>query len=135
MTDTGDLGFSIVQGLGQHLKPDGHALLLYNSLFYHLAMVKFALHRGYEVRNHRPDLLTPWETAALFNSYLERLLEREGVDPDAFRFDYRERHSVEGLVVLPATRKGEPPLFPGNSNQSRPGWIVIQHKNGHTRGR
>ena len=40
--DRGDLGFSIVKGLRSHLRPDGVAILLYNSLFYHLAMVKFA---------------------------------------------------------------------------------------------
>jgi methylase of polypeptide subunit release factors len=87
LTDRGDLGFSIVRGLTDHLNPDGKAILLYNSLFYHNVMVKFARYSGFEVRNHNPIGLYPWAAQTLYNSYLKRLLEVEGLPEDAFAFD------------------------------------------------
>jgi SAM-dependent methyltransferase len=84
--DTGDLGFSIIRGLDKRLAPGGKAILLYATMFYHLAMVKFAEHSGFEVRYHQPSGLTGYESQILFNSYLARLLAREKVDPTAFRF-------------------------------------------------
>jgi 23S rRNA G2069 N7-methylase RlmK/C1962 C5-methylase RlmI len=85
--DTGDLGMSIVQGLPRHLEPDGVALLLYNSLFYHYVMVKYATLEGYEVRSQAPNMLTLWEAETLFNAYLDRLLEVQGIDDADLRFD------------------------------------------------
>lgn len=130
VTDAGDLGFSIVRGLRSHLRPGGVAVLLYNSLFYHLAMVKFARYSGYEVRNHRPYQFTKWEAEAVFNSYLEKLLEREGVDRDAFRFDFTEAHTLQGIKIARATREGQQPLFPGNSKKTYAGMIVIERRKG-----
>jgi SAM-dependent methyltransferase len=112
--DTGDLGFSIVRGLERHLAPDGVAVLFYGSLFYHRVMVEFARYTGYEVEQEDPNTMTPWERDILFNSYLRRLLIRENVDPDAFRFDWqkeREKHeetlrihmnerSYKGLMMI-----------------------------------
>jgi predicted RNA methylase len=86
MFDTGDLGFSIIRGLDQRLEPGGKAILLYGTMFYHLAMVKYAEYRGFEVRYHQPDALTAEESRILFNSYLARLLAREKVDPAAIQF-------------------------------------------------
>ena len=134
VTDTGDLGFSIVRGLRSHLRPGGVAVLLYNSLFYHLAMVKFARYSGYEVRNHRPYQFTQWEAEAVFNSYLEKLLEREGVDRDAFRFDFTEAHTLQGIKIARATREGQRPLFPGNSKKTYAGMIVIERGRGRAGG-
>jgi SAM-dependent methyltransferase len=60
LIDRGDLGLSIVRGLDAHLNPGGVAILLYNSLFYHYVMVKFASYEGWEVRKgakSRPRLL------------------------------------------------------------------------------
>ena len=94
-----------------------------------IAMVKFARYSGYEVRNHRPYQFTHWEAEAVFNSYLERLLEREHVDRHAFRFDYTEPHSLEGIKISRESRKGEQPLFPGNSKKLYPGMMVIQRSN------
>src|SRR4029434_6375812 len=62
MFDTGDLGFSIIRGLDQRLEPGGKAILLYGTMFYHLAMVKYAEYRGFEVRYHQPDALTAEES-------------------------------------------------------------------------
>ncbi|MGI9307661.1 MAG: methyltransferase, partial [Gammaproteobacteria bacterium] len=74
VTDTGELGFSIVRGLDQHLEPGGQAVLFYDSLFYHEVMVKFARYSGWEARKHSPNGFFPWAAESLFNTYLRRLL-------------------------------------------------------------
>lgn len=136
--DTGDLGFSIVRGLDDHLADDGVALLLYASMFYHHVMVKFARHSGYEVRQRDPALLVPWESETLYNAYLRRLLQREGVEPSALRFHYEEDRAATSLwsrdrpgtwerleawvrrtFPLPAADPAAPALV-------NPGWIAIQ---------
>ena len=131
VVDRGDLGLSIIRGFPRHLKPGGVSILFYDSLFYHLVMVKYARYQGYTVRNQRPSGLTPWEAAPLFNCYLERLLEREKINPNAFRFFSHERGSLEGIGVVTRWRNDRA-LFPGNSNESYPGMIVIEQKSGHT---
>ena len=128
-TDRGDLGFSIVRGLDDHLAPGGIAIMLYNSGFYHNAMVKFARYRGHQVRNHHPIGLTSTEARVLFNSYLARLLEREGVEPNAFRFDGREGPPLRSLFLRNRVALQEQidyePLLPGDE-EYRPGLMVIE---------
>ncbi|MBW1884073.1 MAG: 50S ribosomal protein L11 methyltransferase [Deltaproteobacteria bacterium] len=127
VTDTGDLGFSIVDGLDEHLKPGGRAMLFYGSLFYHMVMVKYATYSGFEVRSHRPFTMTRWEASVLFNSYLRRLLETRGVDPDAFRFSYREK--ALNIHFKPIGK--EPPLVEGSDSERRwGGWMVIRRPSG-----
>ena len=136
--DRGDLGFSIVRGLENHLAPDGIAILLYEPIFYHNAMVKFARYSGYEVRHHNPIRLDGREARILFNSYLARLLEHEGIEPDAFRFDSGETRGRRndllrkfGSFVQKVERSGfwlgVEPLLPGGGNRIHPGMIVIEH--------
>lgn len=124
VTDTGDLGLSIVQDLPEHLNQGGKVLLLYNSTFYHYLMVKFARHEGYVVRNHSPFGLTSWEAETLFNNYLRQLLEREGIEPDDFFFN---RTKDQYLSELKQAIRGQR-LFPGNSDRWHPGWMVIERK-------
>ena len=124
LVDRGDLGLSIVRGLDAHLERGGVAMLLYNSLFYHYVMVKFARHEGHPVRNHGPAFLAPWEAETLFNFYLARLLEAEKLEPDAFRFDHTEDDALSRILV----RSRHEPLFPGNSKKRYPGWIVIEDR-------
>lgn len=90
LVDNGDLGFSIVRGLDKHLAPDGTATLFYATLFFHDAMEKFASWSGYEVRGHTAMGMSPWELEPLFNLYLRRLLEAEGLPKDAMRFRKEE---------------------------------------------
>ena len=136
--DRGDLGFSIVRGLENHLAPGGIAILLYSTTFYHNAMVKFARYSGYEVRHHDPIVLHRPEARILFNSYLARLLEHEGIRADAFRFDAREAFGGRGdllrkfgFFVHKVERSGflldVEPLLPGSGTGSHPGMIVIEH--------
>ena len=138
--DRGDLGFSIVRGLENHLAPDGIAILLYAPIFYHNAMVKFARYSGYEVRHHNPIRLNGdlRETGILSNSYLARLLEHEGIEPDAFRFDDREIRGRHSDLVRKFSRflqkversgfwLGVEPLLPGRGNRTHPGMMVIEH--------
>ena len=103
--------------------------MLYNSLFYHNAMVEFARYRGHQVRNHHPIGLTSTETRVLFNSYLARLLEREGVEPDAFRFDGHENPPLRSIFwrnrVLLQEHIDYEPLLPGDE-EYRPGLMVIE---------
>jgi len=87
--DTGDLGVSIIRELDERLAPGGTAVLLYQSLFYHQFIVKFARHIGLEVEHDQPSTMLPWQLEALFNSYLQKLLEREGMPSDAFAFDWK----------------------------------------------
>ena len=125
VTDTGDLGFSIVRGLRQHLSPSGMAVLYYNSLFYHHLMVKFARREGFVVRSHQPDMLTPWEATTLFNSYLERFLPGQGLEPGSLRFEYGEdlgQIAVAGPVE---------PLLPGSRSGHYPGMMVISMPTGN----
>lgn len=123
-TDTGDLGFSIIKGFADHLAPGGIAMLYYNSNFYQGAMVKYAESLGYDVACHVAGRLTRWEAATLFNAYLIRLLEYQGMDPKAFSFD-----SNEDFVELKNRNKGRAePLLPGNSSKLYSGFIVIRQK-------
>ena len=69
LVDTGDLGLSIVTGLERHLRPDGVALLFYNSFFYHEVVVKIATHLGLDVRHHAAPGITAWELQSLFEEY------------------------------------------------------------------
>ncbi|MDD5618460.1 MAG: 50S ribosomal protein L11 methyltransferase [Candidatus Omnitrophica bacterium] len=88
--DKGDLGVSIIKGLKAHLKPDGVAILLYGSLFYHQVMVKFARYLDYEVESYIPESLTFAEEDALFNCYLARLLKYQNMPSRAFNFNWRD---------------------------------------------
>ncbi|MBM4267737.1 MAG: methyltransferase [Deltaproteobacteria bacterium] len=124
--DTGDLGFSIVRGLDEHLAPGGTAMLFYASLFYHLTMVKYAEHEGWDVANHRPWMLFAWEVEPLFNTYLRRLLAREGVKADDMKFDNLEPHTIQHLRVDPMGREKRKPLLPGNSDKDYPGMMVLR---------
>ena len=65
-------------------------------------------------------MMTPVETAALYNSYLSRLLERTGIDSEAFRF-------VRNVDHLGCFGLGNPPepLLPGGSNRTYPGMMAI----------
>ena len=122
VVENGDLGFSILRGLPTHLRPSGFALLLYKSYFFHNVMVRYARQLALEVRHQNPDVLSPWETEALFNSYLERLLAVQGVDPHAFRFDWRE----EELVLFARSRApAAPRRLP---HRLLPGMIVIRQR-------
>ncbi|MGI9309606.1 MAG: 50S ribosomal protein L11 methyltransferase [Gammaproteobacteria bacterium] len=134
VTDTGELGFSIVRGLKQHLNPDGTVILWCNSLFYHAVMAKFAAHEGYTVRNHLPNGMFPWAAEALFNSYLKRWLISENMSPDAFQFDYSKDLALDSAYLrnqgLEPYAVGYEPLFPENTKQRRryyAGTIVIEH--------
>jgi len=110
VTDTGDLGFSIVRGLKKHLAPGGIVILLYDSLFYHEVMVRFAKREGYDVRNNHPNGMYGWEAEALFNGYMKRLLKKENVPEDAFPFNY---HVDEGLEIRYLRNSAlDPNLFP-----------------------
>lgn len=120
VTDTGDLGFSIVDGLDPHLSPDGVAALFYDSLFYHLVMVKYAEHRGYVVENRRPVIITSWATETLFNSYLARLFAHRGLPPDTFRFD-RDEDDLTLLVVPNSEAERLRTDYP-------PGWMFIRRR-------
>jgi hypothetical protein len=123
-TDRGDLGLSIIDGLAAHLSPGGVALLYYDSNFYHGVMVRYARYRGYRVSHHVPGRLEPWEAATLYNAYLARFLRQQGIEPTAFRFDWKDD---EVHLKDPEMRKRkEPPLLPGNSSRPYPGWIVIR---------
>lgn len=123
LVDTGDLGFSILRGLHRRLSPEGTALLLYNSLFYHEVVVKIARHLGYEVRHHRAAGITSWELEALFNSYLLRVVEREGLAADALRFDREDRIPfVQSLDSTP-----QPPLLGKDTGRTYRGFIAIRH--------
>jgi predicted RNA methylase len=126
VVDKGDLGFSIVQGLEKHLAPEGTAVLYYGSLFYHLAMVKYARHGGYEVTHHRPWRLYAWEVEPLFNTYLARFLQKEGLPADAFRFDLDEPHTVQWLEVHALGREPRKPLLPGNGQTDYSGMMVLR---------
>ncbi|MEC9376402.1 MAG: class I SAM-dependent methyltransferase [Pseudomonadota bacterium] len=132
VTDTGDLGFSIIRGLKKHLAPGGIVILLYDSLFYHQVMVRFAKYEGYNVRNNHPNGMYGWEAESLFNGYMQRLLKKENVPEDAFPFNY---HKDEGLEIRYLRNSGlDPktfpfqPLFDPPSPQSYyAGFIVIRN--------
>jgi predicted RNA methylase len=122
VVENGDLGFSILRGLPTHLRPRGVCLLLYNSFFFHNVMVRYARQLGYDVRHQSPDILSPWETEALFNSYLERLLAAQGEDPRAFRFDWRQENFA---LFAPSQPQ---PLLADYPTGSYPGMIVIRQR-------
>ena len=125
VTDTGDLGLSIVRGLPEYLAGGGTAILLYQTLFYHHLMVKFARLEGFEVRNHVPFHITPWETETLFNAYVARWAKQMRLDPKEFMFDWHDDIGLEAIRVK--TTKKQKRLFPWNEPQRNfDGWIVVQ---------
>ena len=132
VTDTGDLGFSIVRGLEKHLAPGGIVILLYDSLFYHQVMVRFAKYKGYDVRNNNPNGMYGWAAEVLFNTYMNRLLEKEGVPTDAFPFNYHVddalqiRHLRNGALD-PKTFAFQPLFDPPADQRYYPGFIVIRN--------
>jgi len=132
VTDTGDLGFSIIRGLEKHLAPGGIVILLYDSLFYHQVMVKFAKHSGYDVRNNNPNGMYGWAAESLFNSYMKRLLEKEGVPTDAFQFNYHvddglEIRHLRNAAMDPATFPYQPLFDPPSPQRYYAGFIVIRN--------
>ena len=137
LTDRGDLGFSIVRGLDKHLAPDGKAIFLYGSLFYHQVMVKFARYSGYNVRSHNPNGMFPWEAESLFNGYLNRLLDAEGIPRGAFSFDRTRDYALtpaflnNGALQAPYVGQLEwEPLFPAPApDRYHPGMMVMERAN------
>jgi len=116
VVDTGDLGVSIIRQLDERLAPGGTAVLLYQSLFYHQFIIKFARHLGFEVEHDHPATMLPWQIEALFNSYLQKLLTREEIPTDAFVFDWKKDDwgKLSVVVTDPKTAgKRSPPTFPG----------------------
>jgi SAM-dependent methyltransferase len=133
VTDTGDLGFSIIRGLEKHLASDGIVILLYDSLFYHQVMVRFARYSGYDVRNNNPNGMYGWAAEALFNNYMNRLLEKEGVPTDAFPFNYHVDDALEirhlrNAAMDPQTFQWQPLFDPPSPQRYYPGFIVIRNK-------
>jgi predicted RNA methylase len=132
VTDTGELGFSIVRGLDKHLAPNGAVIMLYDSLFYHHVMVKYAKYKGYDVRSNSPNGMYGWAAEVLFNGYLKRLLESENEPVDAFSFNY---HTDEALEIrylrnfaLDPTQFEYQPLFdPPSKQRYYPGFLVIRN--------
>lgn len=127
LVDTGDLGFSIVRGLDQHMAKDGVAALFYATLFYHGAMEKFARYRGYDVRAHAAMGMSPWELEPLFNNYLARLLERENLPKDALLF-----HKEELPYAVVVDNRGPsaligPPL-PAERAKTWRGFITVRRR-------
>jgi hypothetical protein len=132
VTDTGELGFSIVRGLEQHLVPNGAVILLYDSLFYHQVMVKYAEYKGYDVRNNNPNGMYGWAAEALFNTYLKRLLESEKEPLDAFSFNYHTDESLEirylrNFALDPKAFPFKPLFDPPSLQRYYPGFIVIRN--------
>jgi methylase of polypeptide subunit release factors len=132
VTDTGELGFSIVRGLEEHLAPNGHVIMLYDSLFYHQVMVKYAEYKGYDVRYNNPNGMYGWAAEALFNNYLKRLLESENEPEDAISFNYHTDESLEIRYLrnfaLDPTQFAYQPLFdPPSKQRYYPGFLVIRN--------
>jgi methylase of polypeptide subunit release factors len=132
VTDTGELGFSIVNGLEDHLAENGTVILLYDSLFYHSVMVKYANYKGYDVRNNNPNGMYGWAAEVLFNTYLRRLLERENVPADAFSFNYHTDESLEirylrNFALDPKSFKFTPLFDPPSNQRYYAGFIVIRN--------
>jgi len=130
-TDTGELGFSIIRGYADHLEPDGISLLFYDSLFYHQVIKKYARYEGYEVVSHNPIGLYTWAAETLFNSYLERLLEKENMAPDTIRF-VRDKDGLNWFYLrnqcLDPNWSGYPKLLSGSEDDNYyPGWMAIKH--------
>jgi predicted RNA methylase len=132
VTDTGELGFSLVRGLEQHLAANGTVILLYDSLFYHNAMVKYAEYKGYDVRNNNPNGMYGWAAESLFNNYLQRLLERENEPLDAISFNYHTDESLEIRYLrnfgLDPRQFDYQPLFdPPSMQRYYGGFLVIRN--------
>ncbi|MDP6436970.1 MAG: methyltransferase [Gammaproteobacteria bacterium] len=132
VTDTGELGFSIVRGLKKHLASNGTVILLYDSLFYHQVMVKYAEYMGYDVRNNNPNGMYGWAAEALFNSYLQRLLESEKVPQDAFSFNYHTDEALEirylrNFALNPKQINYQPLFDPPSRQRYYAGFIVIRN--------
>jgi hypothetical protein len=132
VTDTGELGFSIVRGLEEHLAPNGTVILLYDSLFYHHVMVKYADYKGYDVRTNSPNGMYGWAAESLFNNYLERLLESENEPLDAISFNYHTDESLEirylrNFALDPSKINYQPLFDPPSKQRYYAGFLVIRN--------
>ena len=123
VTDSGDLGFSIINGLQKHLKQNGKAILLYNSFFYHHIIVKYAKYRGFLVTHNNATTMTPWGVGSIFNLYAKKICKKEGIDMNALHFNFLENH----IGVVRIYDKNQDYLFDNDQN-IYPGIIVIEHK-------
>jgi SAM-dependent methyltransferase len=117
--ENGDLGFSIIKGLGKHLKPDGRAVLYYGTFFYHEVMVKFARYMGYEVEHYTSTHINPVEADAIFNFYLAEVLKAQNIPLGAFKFN-SEKDSKADLKFF----RGDIAAL----NKPNSGMIIIQRK-------
>jgi predicted RNA methylase len=132
VTDNGELGFSIVRGLEEHLAPNGTVILLYDSLFYHHVMVKYADYKGYDVRTNSPNGMYGWAAESLFNNYLERLLESENEPLDAISFNYHTDESLEirylrNFALDPSAINYQPLFDPPSKQRYYAGFLVIRN--------
>jgi methylase of polypeptide subunit release factors len=132
VTDNGELGFSIVRGLEKHLAPNGTVIMLYDSLFYHQVMVKYAKYKGYDVRYNNPNGMYGWAAEVLFNGYLKRLLESENEPLDAFSFNYHTDESLEirylrNFALDPTQFEYQPLFDPPSMQRYYPGFLVIRN--------
>jgi len=124
VADSGDLGFSIIDGLAAHLSEDGKAVLLYQTMFYQLVMVQYAESKGYDVQYHVANCFTPFELNALFNAYTERFLRYKDLPKDAITFDFKKDEWAKYHIrILPM--KYPPLLNRNNPDKGYPGFIVI----------
>jgi release factor glutamine methyltransferase len=123
VTDSGDLGFSIINGLQKHLKQNGKAILLYNSFFYHHIIIKYAKHRGFHVTHNNATTMTPWEVDSIFNLYSKKICKKEGIDMNALHFNSL-KNPIGSVRIYD---KNQDYLF-HNDHNIYPGMIVIEHK-------
>jgi hypothetical protein len=103
------------------------AALFYATLFYHGAMEKFAHYSGYDVRAHAAMGMSPWELEPLFNGYLARLLAREKLPADAFRF-YKEELPYAAVVDNRAPSALIGPPVPAASAKTWRGFMTIRRR-------
>ena len=106
-------------------------MLFYDSLFYHQVMKKYARYAGYTVISHNPIGLYTWAAETLFNSYLQRLLEKENLPLDAISF-VRDQDGLNWYYLrnqgLDPEWTGYPKLIPESEDNSYyPGWMTIRH--------
>lgn len=108
--DNGELGVSLVTGIGKHLTPKGKGILLYRSLFYQQLIVKFAKELGLKVEHELADVITPWEMEALFNSYAKKFSETFPKDKKIPPFKFSDFFPNEIKVIYKEKKERR---FPG----------------------
>lgn len=119
--DDGNLAVSIIEGLRDHLNPNGYGVFQYYSFYSEKFFSKLASSRGYQVRSHPSDRITHGELRLLYKSFHDVFVKRLKLDPKELEIDFST------LLGTALPEQTVTPLFEGQETKKfYPGMIILK---------